>query len=193
MIVPLKSKGPKQIEFRSSNRRCSAKKGLLRNFVKLHFKNINSKEVINHGDVVNQWVGEILKTFFYVKNVCWKPCSCCKETIVVFILRIIIVVLILRTDYRCIYSNKIYNHILRIAYSEHFVTLKHLYWYSIKIKLTNTLTQLEPMFQQNQMSPAILQLIEKPFTWFDMLNTPTGFYMCPKRTSADHWSKMGET
>ena len=35
-------------------------------------------------------------------------------------------------------------------------------------------------FHQNPTSPAILQLIEKPATWFDMQNKFTGFYMHPK-------------
>ena len=42
----------------------------------------------------------------------WKPCSCCKETIVVYILRI---------DHRGIYCKNIYNYIIRIAYPEHLM------------------------------------------------------------------------
>ena len=68
-------------------------------------------------------------------------------------------------DYRGIFCKNIYNYILRIAYPEHLMTLYNLYWYSIKIKLTNTLTQFEPTFHQNPIFPAILQLIEKLTTW----------------------------
>ena len=32
------------------------------------------------------------------------------------------------------------------------------------------------------MSPAILQSIEKPATWFDLQNKLTSFYMCPENT-----------
>ena len=38
------------------------------------------------------------------------------------------------------------------------------------------------MFHQSPMSPAILQLIGKPATWFDLQNKLIGFYMCPKNT-----------
>ena len=74
-------------------------------------------------------------------------------------------ILILRIDYHDIYCEKICNYILRIACPEHLMILQHLYWYSIKIKLTNTLTHFEPTFHQNPMSPAIVQLIEQLTTW----------------------------
>ena len=75
---------------------------------------IHGKYVKNHGDVDNQQGGEILDNSFDVKKYCWKPCSCCKETVVVFILR---------TDYRGINYKKMYSYILRIAQPEHLMTL----------------------------------------------------------------------
>ena len=112
------------------------------------------------------------RNFFWPENCHWKSCSCCCEEI--------IVVFILRINYRGICKN-ICNYILRIANTEHFMTLQHLYSVCLAY-LTNTLTQFEVIFHQSLMSPAILQLIEKPATWFDLQNKPTSFYMCPENT-----------
>ena len=100
--------------------------------------------------------------------------------VLIMLFKEIIVVYILIINYRDFCKN-IYNYILRIANPEHFMTLLH--FYSIRLAyLTNTLTQFEPIFHQSLMSPAILQSIEKPATWFDLQNKLTSFYICPENT-----------
>ena len=48
------------------------------------------------------------------------------------------------------------------------------------------------MFHQSPMSPAILQLIEKPVTWFDLQNKLIGFYMCPIQKSLNFYGILAQ-
>ena len=132
-----------------------------------------------------------LKILLTWKNTIESPTHVLKKLSQFLFWELIVVVLILWIDFCGIYCKKIYNYcILRTAFPEHVMTLKHLYWYSVLIKLTNTSTQYEPTFHQTQMFTTILQVIEKLTTW---LYVPQNTEIPKLPLSIDQkWVKLGE-
>ena len=95
--------------------------------------------------------------FFWREKYCWKSCWSSKETIMVFFLRLFTIIFSELSTWNVSWLHNIFTDTV------------------YKQKLTNTITQ-------SQMSPATLQLIDGPTTWFHLQNKLTGFYRCPNNT-----------
>ena len=94
---------------------------------------------------------------FWREKYCWKSCWSSKEIIMVFFLRLFTIIFSELSTWNVSWLHNIFTDTV------------------YKQKLTNTITQ-------SQMSPATLQLIDGPTTWFHLQNKLTDFYRCPNNT-----------